>query len=137
MKKEGKEAERTLNLIPEKEVSINRTEGDGGRTRNQELWALERSQGKALNVCVSPILPHPCMTQSSTLPVGKGTPSFARCFVFSMEVESVRMGLTWNFFIYGNFLVFTRSYEQRKRKMYDGDKIEIDGKKTTRFIAFL
>ena len=82
VKEEGKEAERTLNLIPEKEVSINRTGGDGGRPRNQELWALERSQGKALNACVSRILPHPCMTQSSTLPLGKGTLSLAQCFVF-------------------------------------------------------
>ena len=115
MKKEGKEAERTLNLIPEKEVSINRTEGDGGRTRNQELWALERSQGKALNVCVSPILPHPCMTQSSTLPVGKGTPSFARCFVFSMEV-----GFSNPFIIFeGLFmsLIFSEKREEKKPQL--------------------
>ena len=110
MKEEGKEAERTLNLTPEKEVSLNRTGGDGGRTRNQELWALERSQGKALNVCVSQILPHPCMTQSSTLPVGKGTPSFAQCFVFSMEV-----GFS-NPLIFEGLLMFLTFSEKREEK---------------------
>lgn len=44
--------------------------------------------GKALNVCVSRILPHPRMTQSSTLPVGKGTLSLAQRFVFSMRWAS-------------------------------------------------
>lgn len=54
-REEGKEAEGTtaLNLIPEKEVSINRTGGNGGRTRNPELWAPNRGQGRALNVWVS------------------------------------------------------------------------------------
>ena len=72
-REEGKEAEGTtaLTLIPEKEVSINRTGGNRGRTRNQELWAPSRGQGKALNVWVSGILPHPCLYTVSHASCGK------------------------------------------------------------------